>query len=453
MKLRIGRLLALALLLGVAAPAWAQLSGAIYTSDEFGTLVNGNVYPSKDDVFLNGGPPPKAPCTSGGLPDGEYYFQVTDPSGATLLSSDEIEERRVRVSGGVFMTYLGTTHAVGQGKCFSINGAISVGLMPYDDTPNPGGEYKVWITPVGAYDPPNGSHGFIPSNTKTDNFKVRRRECTDDCDGEPEPVAIVGNKFYDTDTDGIWDNTEPPIPGWRIEKFPPEPSDVTYTATSGQYSFLVDPDSGEYTISEVPPLPGWFPDGEWINTTPTSGNVTVEDEDVAGPDFGNVCLGAGGGRTLGFWSNKNGERIFTSHLASNLALLQGLCLRNANGSNFDPANYGQFRTWLLRATATNMAYMLSAQLAAMELNVANGLVSGSSLAYAPDTNSANGAGFATISDLMTEANAALCTYGLVLDGHPQRSYLEALKDALDDGNNNLNFVQSGPEACPFDTPY
>ena len=451
MKSRIMVVLGLALLLGVAVPAAAQLSGAIYTSTNDGTTVNGNVYPSKDAVFLNGGPPPNAPCTSGGLPDGEYYFQVTDPSGADLLSTDDIEERRVNVAGGFINNYLGTTHDVALGKCA---GAISVGLIPYLDTPNAGGEYKVWITPVGAYDPPNGFHGFIPSNTKTDNFKVRRGdECTEDCDGEPEPVAIVGNKFYDTNTDGIWDNTEPPIPGWRIEKFPPEPSDVTYTATSGQYSFLVDPDSGLYTISEVPPPPGFFPAGQWINTTATSGDVTVGSEDVAGPDFGNVCLGNGNGRTLGFWSNKNGQARFNSQLAGNLALLQALNLRNANGSDFNPANYSAFRTWLLKATATNMAYMLSAQLAAMALNVNNGLVSGSSLVYAPGTNSANGAGFATISDLISEANTELGLHGLVLDGSAFRAYQEALKDALDDGNNNLNFVQSGPEACPFDTPY
>ena len=58
-------------------------------------------------------------------------------------------------------------------------------------------------------------------------------------------------------------------------------------------------------------------------------------------------------------------------------------------------------------TATNMAYMLSAQLAAMELNVEGGFVDGSALVYAPGTNGANGLGFATVHDLMSEANAEL----------------------------------------------
>jgi hypothetical protein len=63
-----------------------------------------------------------------------------------------------------------------------------------------------------------------------------------------------------------------------------------------------------------------------------------------------------------------------------------------------------------------MAYMLSAQLAAMELNVEAGFVNGSSLVYAPGTNSANGLGFATVADLMTEANAELTLHPTALAG-------------------------------------
>jgi len=39
--------------------------------------------------------------------------------------------------------------------------------------------------------------------------------------------------------------------------------------------------------------------------------------------------------------------------------------------------------WLVRASATNMAYALSAQLAAMQLNVRHNFVNGSALVYAP----------------------------------------------------------------------
>ena len=422
------------------------LTGAIFTTKGDGSLVNGNVYDSKGDVYLNGGPPPNAPCSAAGLPDGEYYFQVTDPSGTVLLSSDSIAARKVRVSGGVFTAYLGTTHAVGSGRC---PGAISVALFPYDDTPNPGGEYKVWLTRVEDYDPTKGVFGFLPAKSKTDNFKVRMAGGE-----EPANVAIYGYKWYDTNTNGVWDPGEPAIPGWRIEKVPPDPSDVTYTSASGQYSFLVPANSGPYTISEVPPPPGWWPAGQWINTTPISGTVTVATVDVHGPDFGNVCLGAGGGRTLGFWSNRNGQSVLNGlDMTAILGELRALNLVKADGSPFDPYSYTEFRNWILSANATNMAYMLSAQMAAMYLNVRAGFVSASALVYAPGTNSANAAGFATVGDLLSEANAELAAHPTAYDGAPWRSYQEALKNAFDWANNNRTFVQPSPEACPFAGPY
>jgi hypothetical protein len=422
------------------------LTGAIYTTKGDGSLVNGNVYDSKEEVYLNGGPPPNAPCSAAGLPDGDYYFQVTDPSGTVLLSNDPIGERKVRVTGGVFTQYLGTTHAVGSGRC---PGAISVALFPYDDTPNPGGEYKVWLTRVEDYDPTKGVFGFLPAKSKTDNFKVRMAGGE-----EPANVAIYGYKWYDTNTNGLWDEGEPAIPGWRIEKVPPEPSDVTYTGASGQYSFLVPANSGPYTISEVPPPPGWWPAGQWINTTPTSGTVTVGTEDVHGPDFGNVCLGAGGGRTLGFWSNRNGQSVLNGlGMSTILGQLSALNLVKADGSPFDPNSYTEFRNWILSANATNMAYMLSAQMTAMYLNVRAGFVSASALVYAPGTNSANAAGLATVGDLLSEANLELAAHPTAYDGDPWRSYQEALKNAFDWANNDRTFVQPGPEACPFASPY
>ncbi len=52
--------------------------------------------------------------------------------------------------------------------------------MPYADTPNNGGEYKAWVTPVGNFlcpltsiDCNLGKHGFQNDWSKTDNFKVK----------------------------------------------------------------------------------------------------------------------------------------------------------------------------------------------------------------------------------------------------------------------------------------
>lgn len=409
------------------------VTGAIFTTNASGTIVNGNIYDNKTDVFLNGGPDPKKGlCTAAGLDNGDYYFQVTDPSGSVLLSTDAISERRFTVLNGVITTYLGSTHTTGTGKC----GSLSVGLFPFDDTPNPGGEYKVWVTPVADYAEGSGTFGFLNNASKTDNFKVQPTN-------EPAKVAITGYKFYDLNTDGQWTAGEVTIAGWKITKTPPADADVTFTdtvsATIGQYSFLVDANSGSYVIAEV--LPGT----SWIATTPTSGTVFVGSSNVTGPNFGNVCIGAGGGLTLGYWSNKNGQAAMTK--LPWITVLSGLNLRKADGTDFDPAGYTAFRTWILSATATNMAYMLSAQLAAMELNVLNGSVNGNALVYAPGTSSANAAGFATVSAIMAEANDSLGANGVVLDGNSERVHQEALKNALDNANNNRTFVQSSP--CPF----
>lgn len=185
MKRKIGRLffatVVAAVVVAVNGAAFAQqVSGAIFTTDWNSSFVNGNVYDSMDDVYLNGGPRPNAPCTAAGLPEGDYYFQVTDPSGSMLLSSDDITNRRVTVSGGLIIAHLGT-HSIGIGKCDDgTNHNITVGLALFDPTLNPGGEYKVWMTKVSDYDTSKGSFGFIPSKSKTDNFKVV-------CPGDSDP--------------------------------------------------------------------------------------------------------------------------------------------------------------------------------------------------------------------------------------------------------------------------
>jgi hypothetical protein len=154
--------------------AMAQVSGAIFTTNWDSSFVNGNVYDFQEDVYLNGGPRPNAPCTAAGLPDGQYYFQVTDPSGSQLLSIDDIANREVTVSGGLIVGHSGD-HGIESGKCVGFNQwNITVQLHPFNPTPNPGGEYKVWMTKVEDHDSTmtKGSFGFIPSKSKTDNFKV-----------------------------------------------------------------------------------------------------------------------------------------------------------------------------------------------------------------------------------------------------------------------------------------
>jgi|ERR1017187_5613405 hypothetical protein len=91
------------------AQAGAAVPGAIFTTAVDGSIVNANVqYASKCDVYLNGGPGNDAPAGAAGLPGGDYYFQVTDPNGQTLLSTDVVANRRLHVSSsGVIDAYSG----------------------------------------------------------------------------------------------------------------------------------------------------------------------------------------------------------------------------------------------------------------------------------------------------------------------------------------------------------
>jgi hypothetical protein len=186
---------ALVVLPSVTAQAAAP-SGAIFTTVVDGTEVNLNQYPSKEDVYLDGGPGPGAPQTAAGLDDGTYVFQVTDPSGKVLLSTDIAACRQFTVANGIIVNVTpsgGCAHKTGVDID---HGALTVQLMPYLDTPNNGGVYKAWVTLVGDYlagcaaqgvanglavvdcGPPDRrshgvAHGFMPWESKTDNFKVK----------------------------------------------------------------------------------------------------------------------------------------------------------------------------------------------------------------------------------------------------------------------------------------
>jgi hypothetical protein len=407
------RLVAIALFIFAAVPVltttsyMAPMTGAIFTTGSSCDGTNINIFTAKSDVYVDGGP---AHQGAAGLPDGFYYIQVTEPGGTLLGTSiGSATPTPLHVTNGEF------------DQCYQLEAVVikaSDSTPGYDDTTNGGGEYKVWVSPNADF-----------SNSKTDNFKVKPEV--------PASGTLNVNKFYDANANGINDDGQMII-GWKIRII----DDVELFRFT-PVSVIVAPD--DYVVSEFDPA-----ETNWIHTTPNPVNVTVDAGETETVEFGNLCLGAGGGHTLGFWSNKNGQATMNDagSVCSELALLNGLYLRNAAGTRMNfGCDYSAFKSWLLGATATNMAYMLSAQLAAMELNVEAGFVTGSALVYAPGTNSANSLGFATINDLMSEANAELTLHGTALAGDSWRSYQEALKNALDKANNNQTFVQATP--CPF----
>ena len=85
---------------------------------------------------------------------------------------------------------------------------------------------------------------------------------------DPTAAGITGQKWYDRDGDGDWDDAEPPLPGWTIYldtngngRFDPATPDgpgepATETDGEGRYAFVaLEP--GIYTVGEVF-RPGWY---------------------------------------------------------------------------------------------------------------------------------------------------------------------------------------------------
>ncbi|HJP91388.1 MAG TPA: hypothetical protein VJ875_05505 [Pyrinomonadaceae bacterium] len=158
--------------------ASAGLTGALYTTTKDGTAVNKNIYGSLQDVYISGGP---QNLNASGLPDGTYYFLVTDPSGKTLLSTDNAVCRQLIVTNG---RVAGAAAAAGvckhaNGTFNPANGTLPVQLAPFSASPNKGSEFKVWIVPVGSATV-SGSDPkvitFNPSDAASDSFKARSEE-------------------------------------------------------------------------------------------------------------------------------------------------------------------------------------------------------------------------------------------------------------------------------------
>jgi len=209
-----------------------QVTGAIWTTEPHGERVNGNLYNNPRDVYLSGGPHKEG---AAGLPNGDYYFQVTEPAGKTLLSTDDLEKRKFEVQNGYINSIDGGTH---KWNLDTTRGyGIVVQLWPFSYTPNRGGEFKVWVTKVDNYSPSQGTFGFISSLSKTDNFKVKVGEVpkyfelwvTDRISAPPNVAFYVS---YTTDADGNPDTNNPVLP-WTTEQ-------LIYDRREGAYDVFRD---------------------------------------------------------------------------------------------------------------------------------------------------------------------------------------------------------------------
>ncbi|MCC6385845.1 MAG: hypothetical protein IT302_00520 [Dehalococcoidia bacterium] len=185
-----------------AVPA-PGLTGAIFTTNAGCGTVNGNIYDAKTDVYLDGGPSNPG---SAGLPDGEYYVKVTAPDGTLLGTSvGTADATPVVVLNGEFA------------QCYQLMAILkraSNGLAGYDDTTNPGGEYKVWVSRVSTFD---------ENESKTDNFKVKA--------SEPTATATASNTPADPPTATPTNTNTPPATATPTNT-PVVPSTPTPTNTA-----------------------------------------------------------------------------------------------------------------------------------------------------------------------------------------------------------------------------
>ena len=436
--------LLLSTLIGGVAIA-APISGAIFTSDVAGN-VNVNQYENKADVYLNGGPK-NGNCAAAGVDDGTYVFQITNPNGDVILSSDDISHREFTVVGGVITS--ATDHAVVAGDC----GGVRVQMAPFDDTPNNGGVYKAWITRKSDYIA-NGNT-FRNSDTKTDNFHVIEPLDT--------PTAeLTVYKFYDANANGDWDPDEVPLFGWMMtasngngyaaQQLTQSPDGIT---TFSGLTILDNP----YAVQEGTAGGTWHQSALIVDgavqpvSNPVTGLNLVANETTE-VIFGNYCDCKSGGKPKTWWVTASGQTKVNDGSTMNpeFNALNMLNLRSSSGSPWNlntalaqSSNWTTLVNWLNGTSTTNMAYALSRSLAILRLNIDAGYTSGTNF-YAP-------AGL-TVSALMAEANAALGADGNTPVGdEPNRAtqaQLRAWIDAINTGTATV--IKPKPCAYSFSLP-
>jgi hypothetical protein len=372
--------LALIAALAAADDARAQcpsgnLGGKIETCAEDGSSLPADSFDQACDVYLrataSGGGPQSA------LPAGDYVFQVTDPSGATLLSQAGPQNGVLSVSSGQpgFTAYSGSHQTAGSGALADLR----VQLCPMAPTPNPGGVCKVWITPLGCYEPGKGAFGFQTSKSKTLTFKVTGS-------APPQSASLVVRRFCDSDADG-GDAGERMQNGVRyVVSISTVGAGLPFellTGTAGPGTARLDdiPVPATYTVCELVPGAG-EEDCWWYGTVPgfagTSGEPpaacfsgALDADETETLSFGAACVcRAHDGMSRSDFLGRSGRALLRSHDPQWRDLLDAAELVTADGSPFTvPAGnfrgaFGHFAAWMDSDGSPNTAHSLSTEAAA-----------------------------------------------------------------------------------------
>jgi hypothetical protein len=251
----------------------------------------------------------------------------------------------------------------------------------------------------------------------------------------PAMAAEFGSwKFYDTNMDGVKQDDEPRIPGWKVDLYKADEtgayalSDSTLTLGGdfyGWYYFFNLP-VGSYIVREA------VGGGCWVQTKPVNPDYyafEITDPSQAfycETQFGNVCKRCVKGYTMGFWSNKNGLRLLKAY-----AGLDGVI---ENIPKYGPMSVAEIQAMAKEANAVDMCVMLKAQYVAHWLSV-----------NLKDADY-SGAGIIVDGELVDydDAIAEFAGFTCALDGS-NRAEAEDWKDFFDGLNNNWFPVVEYPE--------
>ncbi|MBM4061814.1 MAG: hypothetical protein FJ265_12070 [Planctomycetes bacterium] len=366
------------------------------------------------------------------LPSGTYYVHVTDPIGGAdmVLSRNDPMDRFVAVTNTAGVITLSLPYTNNQTPAvfgLGLNGqGQSILLQPFGTNPAEPCRFKAWFGD--DWDLSNGPENpyLLRGGFSTTLGRCAVRSYSPFRIGDGTGSDVAGELFRDDDRDGSRDPGEPGLAGWTVRLVTGSTSVTALTDGTGRYVFA-DVAAASYTV-ELTLQSGFVltTAGQYAIEVCGCANVAVGDFGVAAEVL--RCEG----HTIGFWRNCRGLHLVQQH--NILPTLPGLFLRNFCGHHVAPGSLWSLRCYLQGANSVNMAYMLSAQLLAMHNNVMVGFV---------DPNCrirSTRLGNITVAELMQRAILSLMAHGFTPPWSPHRAEQTLLKNALDDANNNRNWL-------------
>lgn len=294
----------------------------------------------------------------------------------------------------------------------------------------------------------------------------------------PVPTTTVtGVKFYDANNNGVQDDGESIIPGWKVKLVGTtlagrNVSFTAFTSATGVYTFTnIVP--GTYTVSEIMPKP--TKTATWRANTPISQTIVVSNSVPFEIDFGNIAISTViTNKTkvinTAFWKQSGCRAVLTLDGARFLNTLPPFAAftpypnEPASVTPFSETDLiragGQMIQYLRGVNATDMRYALAAELLATELSVYyRGTVALARYAPGLDPNAVIMTGGAdslpptiTLQDLLDRAVAAWLL-GPGTTAYPaNRAEQQAIMGLLNQINSN-KAIRVQPTQVLFITPY